>query len=128
MDVSKFLHSCSCTFRAIFERVPQHVCGRTLVSVKMTSKHFCGKNSEDLIFVERVPSECSRAEPLPVSAYTRLVNHFSKEGYAVADVCSCSGYAVVAALKTGRKALWLSSAPHCKLTKLQTRIATLLQP
>ena len=102
------------------ESLNTFVVGHWSVSRQMTSRHFCGKSSEDLIKVERVPSECS--------AYTWLVNHFSKEGDAVAGVCSCSGYAVVAALKAGRKALWLTSAPHCELTTLQTRIATLLQP
>ena len=32
LDMFKLLHPC--TFRAIFEGVPQHVCGRTLVSIK----------------------------------------------------------------------------------------------
>ena len=110
------------------ESLNTFVVGHWSVSRQMTSRHFCGKSSEDLIKVERVPSECSSTEPLPVSAYTWLVNHFSKEGDAVADVCSCSGYAMVAAFKAGRKALWLTSAPHYELTTLQTMIATLLQP
>ena len=73
-----------------------------------------------------MPSECSSTEPLPVGAYTWLVNHLSKEGGAVVDVSSSSGYATVTALKAGGKALWLSSAPQCELKTLQSRIATLL--
>ena len=65
--------------------------------------------------MEHVPSECSSTEPLPVGAYTWLVNHLSKEGNAVVDVCSSSGYAMVTALKAGGKALRLSSASQCEL-------------
>ena len=72
---------------------------------QMTSTRFSGKNSEDLIFVEHVPSECSSTEPLPVGTYNWLVNHLSKEGDPVVDVCSSSGYTMVAALKAHRKAL-----------------------
>ena len=45
------------------------------VSRQMTSRHFSGKKSEVLIFVEHVPSVCSSTQPLPVGAYTWLVNH-----------------------------------------------------
>ena len=79
--------------------------GHWSVSRQMTSRHFSGKNSEDLIFVEHVPSECSSTQLLPVGAYTWVVNHLSKEGDDVVDVCSSSGYAMVAALKAGQKAL-----------------------
>lgn len=79
--------------------------------------------------MEHVPSECSSTEPLPVGAYTWLVNHLSKEGDAVVDVCnvcSSSGYAMVTALKADGKALRLSSEPQCELKTLQSRITTLL--
>ena len=87
------------------ESLDTFVVGQWSVSRKMTSRHFSGKNSEDLIFVEHVRSECSSTQPLPVGAYTWLVNHLSKEGDAVVDVCNSSGYAMVAALKAGQKAL-----------------------
>ena len=73
-----------------------------------------------------MPSECSSTEPLAVGAYTWLVNHLLKEGGAVVDVSSSSGYATVTALKAGGKALLLSSVPQCELKTLQSRIATLL--
>ena len=75
------------------------------VSRQMTSRHFSGKKSEVLIFVEHVPSVCGSTQPLIVGACTWLVNHLSKEGDAVVDVCGSSGYAMVAALKGGRNAL-----------------------
>ena len=59
-----------------------------------------------------MPSECSSTEPLAVGAYTWLVNHLLKEGGAVVDVSSSSGYATVTALKAGGKALRLSSVYH----------------
>ena len=50
------------------------------VSRQMTSRHFSGKKSEVLIFVEHVPSVCSSTQPLPVGAYTWLVNHLKRRG------------------------------------------------
>lgn len=100
--------------------------GHWPVSRQMTSRHYSGKKSEVLIFVEHVPSECSSTQPLPVGAYTWLLKHLSKGGDDVVNVYRSSGYAMVAALKAGRKALQLSSAPHCKIKTLQSRIATLV--
>ena len=95
------------------ESLDTFVVGHWSVSRRMTSRHFSGKNSEDLIFLsfvcafrmqQRTTTACGRL------LYTWLVNHLSKEGDAVVDVCGRSGYAMVAALKAGQKALQLSSA------------------
>ena len=111
-------------FRAIFEGVPQHLCGRTLVSIsrQLTSRHFSVANSENVIFLSR----CGSSETLPVKAYTWLVNYLSREGDAVVDVGSNTGYTMVAALKEGRNAEWLSTALQSELVRLQTRLSTLL--
>ena len=87
------------------ESLDTFVVGHWSLSRQMTSRHFSCKKTEVLIFVEHVPSECSSTQPLPVGAYTWLVNHLSKEGDVVVDVSSSSGYAMVAALKAGRNAL-----------------------
>ena len=48
------------------------------------------------------------------------------EGDAVVEVGSNRGYAMVAALKEGRNAVWLGTASQSELVRLQTRISTLL--
>ena len=100
--------------------------GHWSVSRQVTSRHLSVANSGNVIFVEHVPSQCGSSETLPVKAYTWLVNHLSREGDAVVDVGSNTGYAMVAALKEGRNAVWLSTASQSELVRLQTRISTLL--
>ncbi|XP_068710789.1 uncharacterized protein [Montipora foliosa] len=108
------------------ESLSTFVVGHWSVSRQVTSRHLSVANSGNVIFVEHVPSQCSSSETLPVKAYTWLVNHLSREGDAVVDVGSNTGYAMVAALKEGRNAVWLSTASQSELVRVQTRISTLL--
>ena len=96
--------------------------GHWSVSRQMTLSHFSVANSENVIFLSR----CDNSETLPVKAYTWLVNYLSREGDAVVDVGSNTGYAMVAALKEGRNAVWLRTASQSELVRLQTRMSTLL--
>ena len=96
------------------------------MSRQITQSHCSVTNNENVIFVEHLASQCSSMEPLPVGAYTWLVKKLSREGDTVVDVCSKRGYAMVAALKKGQSAVWLSTAAECELASLQTRVSTLL--
>ena len=67
-------------------------------------------NDENVILLQHVPSQCASTNPLPVEAYTWLVKHTPMEGDIVVDVGSNAGYVMLATLKEGRNALWLSTA------------------
>lgn len=108
------------------ESLNTFVIGHWSVSRQISSRHFSLSNSENLIFVEHVPSQCTSAQPLPVEAYTWLIKHLSREGDTVVDVESDTGYPVVAALKQGRSAVWINTASHHKEADLQTRMANLV--
>ena len=95
------------------------------MSRQLTKRHYSG-GSPNLIFVENVASECSSTDPLPIEAYAWLVKHLSQEGDAVVDVFSSNGYTMVAALREGRNAIWLSNASNSVLASLQKMISTLV--
>jgi len=92
----------------------------------MTSRHLSLTSTENVMFVQYTPSQCTTSQPLPVKAYIWLVNHLSREGDTVVDVGSSTGYAGVAALKEGRNAVWVSTKPDDKQQTFKTRIANLL--
>ena len=110
------------------ESLNTFVIGHWSVSRQISLRHFSLSNSENLIFVEHVPSQCTSAQPLPVEAYmyTWLIKHLSREGDTVVDVESDTGYPVTAALKQGRSAVWINTASHHEEADLQTRIANLV--
>ena len=78
------------------------------------------------MFVEYMPSQCTTTQPLPIKAYTWLVNHLSREGDTVVEIGSSTGYAGVAALKDGRNAVWVSTESDDNQETFKTRITNLL--
>ena len=98
--------------------------GHWSVARQITPRHISFTNNENVIFVEHSTSKCVSMEPLPVEAYTWLVKNLSWEGDTVVDVGSKRGYVMVASLKEGRNAVWLSTASECELASLQTRVST----
>jgi len=108
------------------ESLKTFVVGHWLVSRQMTSRHLSLTSNENVMFVQYTPSQCTTTQPLPVEAYTWLVNHLSREGDTVVDVGSSTGYAGVAALKEGRNAVWVSTESDDKQQTFKTRIANLL--
>lgn len=96
------------------------------MSRQVTTRLLSVTNDENVLLLEDVPSQCSSANPLPVEAYSWLVKHMSKEGDAVVDVGSNTGYVMVAALKEGRNSVGLSTASQHEQQTLKTRISTLL--
>ena len=107
------------------ESLNTFVVGHWSVSRQLTKRHYSG-GSQNLIFVENVPSECSSTDTLPMEAYTWLVKHLSWEGDAVVDVFSSNGYTMAAALREGRNGLWLSDASNSEQASLQRRISSLI--
>ena len=100
--------------------------GHWSVARQITPRHISVTNNDNVKFVEHSTSQCVRMESLPVEGYTWLVKNLSLEGVTVVDVGSKRGYAIVASLKEGRNAVWLSTASECELASLQTRVSALL--
>lgn len=108
------------------ESLHTFVVGHWSVSRQVTTRLLSVTNDENVLLLEDVPSQCSSANPLPVEAYSWLVKHMSKEGDAVVDVGSNTGYVMMAALKEGRNSVGLSTASQHEQQTLKTRISTLL--
>ena len=102
------------------------VVGHWSVSRQMTPRHLSLTSPENVMFVEYMPSQCTTTQPLPVKAYTWLVNHLSREGDTVVEIGSSTGYAGVAALKDGRNAVWVSTESDDNQETFKTRITNLL--
>ena len=108
------------------ESLNTFVVGHWPVSRQMTPRHLSLTRTENVIFVEYMPSQCTPSQPLLVEAYTWLVSHLSRGGDTVVEIGSSTGYAGVAALKEGRNAVWISTESHDKQQTFKTRIANLL--
>jgi len=108
------------------ESLNTFVVGHWSVSRQVTPRHLSLTTFENVVFVDYMPSQCTTRQPLPVKAYTRLVNHLSREGDTVVEIGSSTGYAGVAALKEGRNAVWVSTESEDNQDTFKRRIANLL--
>ena len=80
------------------------------------------RSCRDNVILVDYEKKTALKDGLPFEAYTWLVNHLSREGDTVIDINSSSGSACGAALKGGRNAVWISTAPKEQHNTLQSAI------
>ena len=84
------------------------------VERKLTGRHLSigvRSSSDNLIILDHANKQSSPSDELPGEAYTWLIDHLSREGDTVMDIDGTKGSACVAALKSDRNAVWISTAP-----------------
>ena len=96
------------------------VVGHWSVSRQVTDRYFA-YGGDNLILLDQ--SSRTAAGDLPLEAFSWLVKHMSREGDTVADPNSNGGGGLVAALRQGRNALWLSTAAQDAQPQLLRRLA-----
>ena len=102
------------------ESLNTFVVGHWSVSRQVTPRHLSLTTFENVVLVDDMPSQCTTRKPLPVKAYTWLINHLSREGDTVVEIGSST------ALKEGQNALWVSTELEENQDTFKRRIANLL--